>query len=280
MAQIYAVICVCLCFCFLAFQVVSKRLEVCKLFRTRENDSRIVDTWYISYSSHNPFVRTYAHCLLCRRNCNSIHAFIGSALCISFHSLGAKQNVVETNRAQLVGKYMGETPKLVNRLCDQAMGGVLFIDEAYALCAGSDDQYGREAVDTLARRMDDDRGKFVVIIAGYKDRIEAFLADNQSLASCFTHRMQIDDYNEDELLAIVKKMAAHDEYQFAPDAEFKMLGLICQKVMSRGTSFGNAREMRLILDEIIGRLSERVAKMNPAEITSDTYKIITSEDII
>ena len=86
------------CFCFLAFQVVSKRLEVCKLFRTRENDSRIVDTWYISYSSHNPFVRTYAHCLLCRRNCNSIHAFIGSALCISFHSLGAKQNVVETNR--------------------------------------------------------------------------------------------------------------------------------------------------------------------------------------
>ena len=85
-------------FLFLAFQVVSKRLEVCKLFRTRESDSRIVDTWYISYSSHNPFVRTYAHCLLCRRNCNSIHAFIGSALCISLHSLGAKQNVVETNR--------------------------------------------------------------------------------------------------------------------------------------------------------------------------------------
>ena len=190
------------------------------------------------------------------------------------------KNVVETNRSQLVGKYMGETPKLVNRLCDQAMGGVLFIDEAYALCSGRDDQYGREAVDTLARRMDDDRGKFVVIIAGYKDRIEAFLADNQALASCFTHKMQIDDYNEDELLAIVKKMAAHDDYQFAPDAEFKMLGLICQKVMSKGTSFGNAREMRLVLDEIIGHLSERVAKMKPADITSDTYKIITSEDRI
>ena len=189
------------------------------------------------------------------------------------------KNIIEVSRAQLVGKYMGETPKIVNKYCDQAMGGVLFIDEAYTLCNGGDDQYGHEAVDTLMRRMENDRGKFVVIIAGYKDRIDAFLSENQGLASRFTHKMNIEDYNEDELLAIIKKMAAQEDFVFEPSAEFKMMGVICQKVMTKSSSFGNAREMRTMLDEIIGRLSERVADMEPQDITNETYKTITTEDI-
>ena len=189
------------------------------------------------------------------------------------------KNVIEATRGQMVGKYMGETPKLVNRLCDQAIGGVLFIDEAYSLCNGSDDQYGHEAIDTLMKRMEDDRGKFVVIVAGYKNRMDAFLNENQGLASRFTHRMHIDDYNEDELLAIFKKMAAKEDYTLAPEAEFKLMGAICQREMDKGHSFGNAREMRLLLDETIGRLSERVADMNPANITSETYKLITPDDV-
>ena len=188
------------------------------------------------------------------------------------------KKVIETSRATMVGKYMGETPKLVNKLCDQALGGVLFIDEAYNICNG-DDQYGKEAVDTLMKRMEDDRGKFVVIVAGYKDRMEMFLNTNPGLASRFTHRLHIDDYNEDELVSIFKKMAAKQDYELSQDAEFKMMGEVCRMVMNKRESFGNAREMRNLLDTTIGRLSERVASMPPQSITADTYKIITAEDI-
>ena len=188
------------------------------------------------------------------------------------------KTVVEASRATMVGKYMGETPKLVNKLCDQAMGGVLFIDEAYNLCNG-DDQYGKEAVDTLMKRMEDDRGKFVVIVAGYKDRMEMFLNTNPGLSSRFTHRLHIDDYNEDELVAIFKKMASKQDYQLSPDAEFKLMGEVCRMVMNKRESFGNAREMRNLLDTTIGRLSERVASMPPQNITAETYKMITAEDI-
>ena len=130
---------------------------------------------------------------------------------------------------------MGETPKLVNKLCDQALGGVLFIDEAYNICNG-DDQYGKEAVDTLMKRMEDDRGKFVVIVAGYKDRMEMFLNTNPGLASRFTHRLHIDDYNEDELVSIFKKMAAKQDYELSQDAEFKLMGEVCRMVMNKRES--------------------------------------------
>ena len=195
----------------------------------------------------------------------------------SMDSLPTK-TVVEASRATMVGKYMGETPKLVNKLCDQAMGGVLFIDEAYDICNG-DDQYGKEAVDTLMKRMEDDRGKFVVIVAGYKDRMEMFLNTNPGLSSRFTHRLHIDDYNEDELVAIFKKMAAKQDYELSQDAEFKLMGEVCRMVMNKRESFGNAREMRNLLDSTIGRLSERVASMSPHSITAETYKMITAEDI-
>ncbi len=186
--------------------------------------------------------------------------------------------VIEASRATLVGKYMGETPKIVNNMCDKAMGGILFIDEAYTL-SSENDQYGKEAIDTLMKRMEDDRGKFVVIAAGYKDDMETFLTVNPGLASRFSHKMHIDDYNEDELLAIYKKMASKDNYRLSPEAEFKLMDLICRMVVSKNESFGNAREMRNMLDDTIQRLSMRVSQMNASEITPETYQIITPEDI-
>ena len=138
--------------------------------------------------------------------------------------------VIEASRATLVGKYMGETPKIVNNMCDKAMGGILFIDEAYTLSDGGD-QYGKEAIDTLMKRMEDDRGKFVVIAAGYKDKMEEFLMMNPGLASRFTHKLHIDDYNEDELLAIYKHMAQKDQYNLSPTAEFKALDTIYKMVL-------------------------------------------------
>ena len=186
--------------------------------------------------------------------------------------------VIEASRATLVGKYMGETPKIVNNMCDKAMGGILFIDEAYTL-SSENDQYGKEAIDTLMKRMEDDRGKFVVIAAGYRDEMETFLAVNPGLASRFSHKMHIDDYNEDELLAIYKKMASKDNYKLSPEAEFKLMDLICRKVINKSDSFGNAREMRNMLDATIQQLSMRVSALPQSEVTQETYQLIMPEDI-
>ena len=186
--------------------------------------------------------------------------------------------VIEASRATLVGKYMGETPKIVNNMCDKAMGGVLFIDEAYTL-SSDNDMYGKEAIDTLMKRMEDDRGKFVVIAAGYKDDMETFLNVNPGLASRFSHKMHIDDYNEDELLAIYKKMAAKDNYKLSPEAEFKLMDVICRMVVSKNESFGNAREMRNMLDATIQQLSMRVSNLPQDAVTQETYQLIMPEDI-
>ena len=186
--------------------------------------------------------------------------------------------VIEASRATLVGKYMGETPKIVNNMCDKAMGGILFIDEAYTL-SSDNDMYGKEAIDTLMKRMEDDRGKFVVIAAGYKEDMETFLNVNPGLASRFTHKMHIDDYNEDELLAIYKKMAAKDNYKLSPEAEFKLMDVICRMVVSKNESFGNAREMRNMLDATIQQLSMRVSNLPQDAITQETYQLIMPEDI-
>ena len=186
--------------------------------------------------------------------------------------------VIEASRATLVGKYMGETPKIVNNMCDKAMGGILFIDEAYTLSDGGD-QYGKEAIDTLMKRMEDDRGKFVVIAAGYKDKMEEFLQMNAGLASRFTHKLHIEDYNEDELLAIFKHMAQKEQYTLSPTAEFKALDTIYKMVLAKNESWGNAREMRNLLDATIQKLSERVSKMPPEQVTKETYQIILPEDL-
>ena len=186
--------------------------------------------------------------------------------------------VIEASRATLVGKYMGETPKIVNNMCDKAMGGILFIDEAYTLSDGGD-QYGKEAIDTLMKRMEDDRGKFVVIAAGYKDKMDEFLQMNAGLASRFTHKLHIEDYNEDELLAIFKHMAQKEQYTLSPEAEFKALDTIYKMVLAKNESWGNAREMRNLLDVTVQKLSERVSKMPPEQVTKETYQIILPEDL-
>ena len=192
-------------------------------------------------------------------------------------------HVVEVDRSKMVSPYQGETPKVVDRLCDKAMGGILFVDEAYTLAplssGGDKDQQGTQALEQLMKRMEDDRGKFVVVAAGYKDEMETFLNVNPGLASRFTHKMHIDDYNEDELLAIYKKMAAKDNYKLSPEAEFKLMDLICRIVINKNESFGNAREMRNMLDATIQQLSMRVSNLPPDAITQETYQLIMPEDI-
>ena len=186
--------------------------------------------------------------------------------------------VVEASRATLVGKYMGETPKIVDSMCDKAMGGILFIDEAYTL-SDQNDQYGKEAIDTLMKRMEDDRGKFVVIVAGYRDKMEQFLMMNAGLASRFTHKLHIEDYTQEELLAIYKQMAEKEQYKLSPGAEFKVLDVICQMLENKDDSFGNAREIRNLFDETVQQLSIRVSEMPADQVTKETYQLIEPEDI-
>ena len=103
---------------------------------------------------------------------------------------------------------------------------------------------------------------------------------NAGLASRFTHKLHIDDYNEDELLSIFKKMAQKDQYTLSPTAEFKALDVIFKMVMAKDASFGNAREMRNLLDQTIQQLSQRVSQLSPDQVTKETYQIILPEDII
>jgi SpoVK/Ycf46/Vps4 family AAA+-type ATPase len=188
-------------------------------------------------------------------------------------------NVIEVNRSSMVGRYMGETPKIVNTLCDRAMGGILFVDEAYTL-SDSNDAYGKEAIDTLMKRMEDDRGKFVVIVAGYLDKMELFLASNPGLSSRFTHRLHIDDYTPEELLEIFISMAEKQSYKVVPEAEAKLSEIISRMCVNKDESFGNAREMRNLLDKTIQQLSIRVSNMDKSQISKDTYQEILPEDII
>ena len=196
------------------------------------------------------------------------------------HSMGIlpTSRVVEASRATLVGKYVGETPKIVNNMVDKALGGILFIDEAYTLSEG-DDQYGKEAIETLMKRMEDDRGKLVVVVAGYKEQMERFLQTNPGLSSRFTHVLHIDDYNEDELLAIFKMMARKEDYTLTVEAEMKLMGLICEKVMKKDNNFGNAREMRNLLDETVQNLSMRLSQRPAETLTKEDFQTITPDDI-
>ena len=129
------------------------------------------------------------------------------------------------------------------------------------------------------KRMEDDRGKFVVIAAGYKDKMEEFMLTNPGLASRFTHKLHIDDYNEDELLAIYKKMAQKEQYTLSTEAEFKALDVIYKMVVNKTSSFGNAREMRNLLDDTIQMLSQRVSQLPADQVTKETYQLILPEDI-
>lgn len=201
-----------------------------------------------------------------------------------FKSVGLlpTNNLIEVDRSQMVGRYMGETPKLVNALCDRAMGGVLFIDEAYTLYdfdGGGGDKYGKEAVEALMKRMEDDKGKFVVIAAGYRKEMENFMQVNPGLESRFTHRLNIEDYDELELVEIFKSLAKKKHYVLSENAEAALMHKVHVLYTNKNRNFGNAREMRKLFDSTIQQLSMRVASISPAELTQENYQLILPEDI-
>lgn len=198
-----------------------------------------------------------------------------------FNAIGLlpSSKVIEVDRSKLVAQYVGQTAPLVNEYCDKAMGGILFIDEAYSLKQGEGDSFGQEAVDALLKRMEDDRGKFVVIAAGYKDEMARFIASNSGFESRFTHKIELPDYTAEELTEIFKLYVRNKEYVLSSDAEETLKKVIKQMYDNRGKNFANARDVRRLFDETIRRQSSRIMNLPEEKQTKDAYMEIIPEDI-
>jgi SpoVK/Ycf46/Vps4 family AAA+-type ATPase len=176
-------------------------------------------------------------------------------------------HLVEVSRADLVGEYLGHTAPKVHRVVEQALGGVLFIDEAYALGA---DRFGMEAVAALVKLMEDHRGDLVVIAAGYEREMAAFLDANSGIRSRFAKHLRFPDYSDAELVEIFASLAAADGLTLAPGVPDAVRGLL--RRTDRGASFGNGRHMRNILDAAVSAQARRLTT-GPAR--PDTTEIIT-----
>jgi len=181
-------------------------------------------------------------------------------------------HLVEVDRAGLVGEYVGMTAIKTARAIRRALGGVLFIDEAYALArpGGRGVDFGQEAIETLLKRMEDHRHRLVVIVAGYPRLMHEFLDSNPGLRSRFARELTFQDYSSDELVAITERFAAENEYRLTEGAG-EALRRIFERA-SRGEGFGNARYARTIFEQALNhqavRLAEGLEQVDADELTS------------
>jgi SpoVK/Ycf46/Vps4 family AAA+-type ATPase len=173
----------------------------------------------------------------------------------------AKGHVVETDRAGLVAEYVGQTAVKTHQKINEAMDGILFIDEAYTLARGDSgrDPFGQEAIDVLLKRMEDDRGRLVVIVAGYPDPMSTFIRSNPGLESRFTRYLSFPDYSASELFEIVKHFARQGDYRLSDDAAEKFKERLQNAYDNRTERFGNARFARNLFQEAEMRQALRLS---------------------
>ena len=183
----------------------------------------------------------------------------------------------EADRPKLVGKYIGHTEEKTNKVIDAALNGVLFIDEAYSLANESENDFGREAIATLLKRMEDDRDRLVVIVAGYADEMRKFIGMNPGLQSRFSRYINFPDYSEGELVEIFTRLAKKGKFclgEGALDAVRKIMGKLVAK---KTKSFGNARDVEKFFNGVVGRQSSRLAKERNQ--TKEQLSTILLEDV-
>ncbi len=163
-----------------------------------------------------------------------------------------KGHLVEVERADLVGEYIGHTAQKAREHIKKALGGVLFIDEAYSLARGGEKDFGREAIDCLVKGMEDYRNQFIAIIAGYEDEMDWFLSTNPGLPSRFPIHLEFPDYDVKSLLEIARRMAKDRQYNLSPEAELK-LHLHLRSLFTSGKfrHFSNARWVRNTMERAI-----------------------------
>ena len=174
--------------------------------------------------------------------------------------------LIEVGRGDLVGRYTGHTAPLTNSVIESALGGVLFIDEAYSLYRGEQDSFGLEAIDTLVKGMEDHRDELVVILAGYTKEMETFLTANSGLASRFPNKIEFPDYTADELLDITTVLAKSKGYRLAESCTFPLLGYYKRRQALDSRTAGNGRLARNTLEKAIFNQSRRLVAEPAAEL--------------
>ena len=195
-----------------------------------------------------------------------------------FHSLGilSKGQLVEVDRGDLVAGYVGQTAIKTKEVINKAMGGVLFIDEAYALTNRGENDYGTEAVDTLLKAMEDHRDDLVVIVAGYTELMEEFVDSNPGLRSRFNKYLDFADYTAEEMRGIFALQCKKSQYTLDDDAE-ALLTEYFAAVSEAAGEFGNARGVRNTFEKVLTAQANRIA--HEKDITRETLMRITKADV-
>jgi len=178
-------------------------------------------------------------------------------------------HLVEADRASLVGEYQGHTAVKTNKLVDSALDGVLFIDEAYALVNDDKDSFGREAVNTLLKRIEDDRKRLVVIVAGYTDDMEKFIATNPGFRSRFTRFIEFPDYSGEDLAEIYARWMKTYDYVASPETRQEILKRLCAlRKAADPKTFGNARDARSAFERTVEHHAVRISKESKFDTAS------------
>ncbi len=201
---------------------------------------------------------------------------LGRLLC-ELHVL-PKGHLIEVERADLVGEYIGHTAQKTREQVKKAMGGILFIDEAYSLARGGDKDFGKEAIDTLVKAMEDYKNQFILILAGYRLEMEHFIRSNPGLCSRFPIQIHFPDYNCEELQDIALLMLRERQYRLTPEALEYLSDYLKTKSGEKSVNFSNARLVRNIIERAIRRQALRLVGRNSC--SRDELMLIGSEDLI
>lgn len=195
-----------------------------------------------------------------------------------YHSLDilSKGQLVEVDRSGLVAGYVGQTALKTQKVIEKAMGGVLFIDEAYALNGKSENDFGQEAIDTILKAMEDHRDDLVVIVAGYTELMDRFIHSNPGLESRFNRFLMFEDYTPEQMVAIFKMQCKKGCYVLAQGTEELVRDFIAEE--SADDSFGNARGVRNLFEHILVAQNNRLAKME--NVTRDDLMQILPDDVL
>lgn len=187
--------------------------------------------------------------------------------------------LIETDRSGLVAGYVGQTAEKVNAMAQKAMGGILFIDEAYALTDSKmEGDFGQEAVDTLLKIMEDNRDKLIVIVAGYPEPMEEFLNSNPGLRSRFNKYISFNDYTAQELYDIFKQMCEKNDYRYDDDVKEKVFSDINEMIINQNENFANAREIRNYFEKIVSNQANRIVSLGSGNV--EELLTIRVEDIV